>query len=92
MKTNTFKTLPFKMQKERSGFAACTQLSKIYFCGGNGGGGNQVSSILKRFDCLDLKKGKWNRMPDMLQRREELQVTMGPDNCLYAVGGFGSSH
>lgn len=72
VKTNTFKNLPFKMQKDKSGFAACTQQSKIYFCGGNGGGGSQLNSILKRFDCLDLKKGKWNRMPDMLARRDEL--------------------
>ena len=60
------------MQKERSGFAACGYQSKIYFCGGNGGGGNNTVSILKRFDCLDLKKGKWNRMEDMLTRRDEL--------------------
>ena len=28
-------------------------------------------------------------MPDMLVNRDELQTTMGPDGCLYAVGGYG---
>lgn len=72
------------MQKARSGFATCSRESKIYFCGGNGGG-----SILKRFDFLDLKKGKWGKLPDLHVRRDELQVCMGPDGCIYAIGGFG---
>ncbi len=67
------------MQKERSGFAACCYQSKIYFCGGNGGGGSTGGSILQRFDCLDLKRGKWTKLPDLNCKRDELQITMGPD-------------
>ena len=39
LKTNKFKTLPFKMPKARSGFAACARKEegKIFFCGGNSG-------------------------------------------------------
>jgi len=73
VKQNAFKTLPFKMPKARSGFSACILKSRIFFCGGNGGGGgSNGGNILKRFDCLDLIKGKWFRMTDMLSRRDEL--------------------
>ena len=44
---------------------------------------------MKRFDCLDLKRGKWQRLPDMRSRRDELQVAIGPDGSVYAIGGFG---
>lgn len=58
------------MPKARSGFAACFKRdeSRIFFCGGNSGSGQGTSSsgnVLKKFDCLDLKKGKWTRLPDM---------------------------
>jgi len=72
VKDDIFRTLPFKMQKARSGFATCARDSKIYFCGGNGGGGAHGGSILKRFDSLDLKKGKWSKLTDMNTRRDEL--------------------
>lgn len=72
MKQNLFKTLPFKLQRARSGFSVAEHLSKIYFCGGNSGGGNPADSIVRRFDCLDLKKGQWQRLPDMLMKRDEL--------------------
>lgn len=77
------------MQKERSGFAACSYQSKIYFCGGNGGGA-QGGTILQKFDCLDLKKGKWAKLPDLTCKRDELQITLGPDGQLYAIGGYGN--
>lgn len=85
MKTNKFKVLPFKLPKPRSGFAACVKKEegKIFFCGGNSG------SVLRKFDCLDLKKGKWSRWPEMLQKRDELAVAMGPDGKVYAIGGYG---
>ena len=90
LKNNTFKTLPFKMTKARSGFASCIKKdeARIYFCGGNSGQG-QNGSVLRRFDCLDLKKGKWNKLPDMLMKRDELSVAFGPDGRIYAIGGFG---
>ena len=90
IKHNTFKVLPFKMPKARSGFSTCIRKdeARIYFCGGNSGTGSN-GSVLRKFDCLDLKKGKWSRMPDMLMKRDELSIAFGPDNNIYAVGGFG---
>jgi Kelch motif len=51
------------MPKPRSGFASCVKRDegKIFFCGGNSG------SVLRKFDCLDLKKGKWSRLPEMIK-------------------------
>ena len=90
LKHNQFKTLPFKMPKARSGFAACVKKdeARIFFCGGNSGSG-QNGAVLRKFDCLDLKKGKWSRLPDMIMKRDELSVAFGPDQKIYAVGGFG---
>ena len=85
LKTNKFKVLPFKMPKPRSGFSSCVKREegKIFFCGGNSG------SVLRKFDCLDLKKGKWSRLPEMIQKRDELAVALGPDGKVYAIGGYG---
>lgn len=85
MRTNKFKMLPFKLPKPRSGFASCAKKeeSRIFFCGGNSG------SVLRKFDCLDLKKGKWLRFPDLIYKRDELAVTLGPDGMVYAIGGYG---
>lgn len=44
---------------------------------------------MQKFDCLDLKKGKWTKLPDLTCKRDELQITMGPDGQLYAIGGYG---
>jgi len=78
------------MPKARSGFAACIKRdeARIYFCGGNSGSGSN-GSVLRKFDCLDLKKGKWARLSDMLMKRDELSVAFGPDGNIYAIGGFG---
>lgn len=78
------------MPKARSGFAACIKRdeARIYFCGGNSGSGSN-GSVLRKFDCLDLKKGKWTRLGDMLMKRDELSVAFGPDGNIYAIGGFG---
>jgi hypothetical protein len=77
--------LPFKLPKPRSGFSSCVKREegKIFFAGGNSG------SVLRKFDCLDLKKGKWSRWPDMLQKRDELAAILGPDGRIYAIGGYG---
>lgn len=90
LKHNKFKVLPFKMPKARSGFSACVKRdeARIFFCGGNSGSG-QNGSVLRKFDCLDLKKGKWSRLPDMIMKRDELSVAFGPDQKIYAIGGFG---
>jgi N-acetylneuraminic acid mutarotase len=75
------------MPKPRSGFASCVKRDegKIFFCGGNSG------SVLRKFDCLDLKKGKWSRLPEMIHKRDELAVSLGPDGKIYVIGGYGGS-
>jgi hypothetical protein len=32
---------------------------------------------------------KWTRLPNMIMMRDELAVAFGPDNKIYAVGGYG---
>eukprot|EP00352_Strombidinopsis_acuminata_P003963 CAMPEP_0176387486 /NCGR_PEP_ID=MMETSP0126-20121128/36806_1 /TAXON_ID=141414 ORGANISM="Strombidinopsis acuminatum, Strain SPMC142" /NCGR_SAMPLE_ID=MMETSP0126 /ASSEMBLY_ACC=CAM_ASM_000229 /LENGTH=91 /DNA_ID=CAMNT_0017755111 /DNA_START=2103 /DNA_END=2378 /DNA_ORIENTATION=- len=78
------------MPNPRSGFSSCVKRDegKIFFCGGNSGSGTS-GNVLRKFDCLDLKKGKWSRLPDMLQKRDELATVFGPDGCIYALGGYG---
>lgn len=40
---------------------------------------------------LDLETMKWEKLPSMLTRRDELAATIGPDGKIYAVGGYGGS-
>ena len=47
------------------------------------------SQVLAKFDVLDLKKGKWSKLPEMLYRRDELSVCVGPCGSVYAMGGYG---
>lgn len=62
------------MQKPRSGFATCIREARIFFCGGNSGSSSnsQGGTVLNKFEVLDLKKGKWSRLADMLVKRDEL--------------------
>mmetsp|Transcript_13612 Transcript_13612/g.9794 ORF Transcript_13612/g.9794 Transcript_13612/m.9794 type:complete len:191 (+) Transcript_13612:548-1120(+) len=71
------------LPKARSGFAAFAAGSKIVIVGGNDG------KVLSRVDVWDPASGKWESMPKMLVKRDELAVTVGPDNKIYAVGGYG---
>lgn len=73
------------MPKPRSGFSAFALENKIVLIGGNDG------RVLNKVDIYDTKSGMWERMPNMLMRRDELAVTVGPDNKIYAVGGYGGS-
>ena len=57
--------------------------TKIVVIGGNDG------KVLDKVDALDLKTMKWLKMPNLLMMRDELAVTVGPDNKIYAVGGYG---
>ena len=33
----------------------------------------------------------WQSLPPLLERRDELAVVVGPDRCVYALGGFGGN-
>jgi hypothetical protein len=53
-------------------------------------GGND-GRVLNRVDILDLDNMKWEKLANMLVRRDELASIIGPDNKIYAVGGYGGS-
>ena len=61
-------------------------LDHIYICGGNDG-----NNILNTFEAYDTKKEKWQTLAPLNMKRDELAVATGPDNKIYAIGGFGGS-
>ena len=82
-RTNTFSLSDIVMPKPRSGFAAIFYYGQIIVIGGNDG------HVLNKVNILDLKSKTWKSLPSMIMRRDELSVTIGPDNKLYAIGGYG---
>jgi len=72
------------MNKPLSGFAALNvENSHLYVIGGNDG---RVQSRVER---LNLQSLEWEKMPKMHMKRDELAACIGPDGCIYAVGGYG---
>ena len=69
----------------RSGFSAFNIGNKIVIVGGNDG------KVLNKVDILDIESMQWEKMPSMIVRRDELAATIGPDNNIYAVGGYGGA-
>ena len=47
--------------------------------------------MLSSFEYLDMNTMGWAKLPSMIQKRDELAVTLGADNKIYAVGGYGGS-
>jgi N-acetylneuraminic acid mutarotase len=74
-----------KLRKPRSGFAAVglKNESKIYVIGGNDG------RVQNRVECLNLITKQWSKIPKMNMKRDELAACLGPDNKIYAIGGYG---
>ena len=83
--SNTWTNAEFKMRKPRSGFAAVTlkNENKIYVIGGNDG------RVQNRVECLNLNTKLWSKIPKMNMKRDELAACLGPDNKIYAIGGYG---
>lgn len=46
-------------------------------------------SILKSFEVLSSKTGKWTALSPMKFKRDEHAIAYGLDKRLYAIGGFG---
>lgn len=80
--TNKLKTFAH-LTRPMSGFAAVCVVNKVYVIGGNDG------KIRNQVECLDLETKWWSSLPALNQRRDELAAAYGPDNCLYAIGGYG---
>ena len=56
----------------------------VYLCGGNDG-----TTILKTFECMNTQSRLWKALPCLQYRRDELALAVGTYNCIYAIGGFG---
>lgn len=59
-------------------------LGELYVCGGNDG-----HNILRTFESYNFTTKKWTSLPYLKFKRDELAVTVGPDQKIYAIGGFG---
>ncbi len=57
--------------------------NKIYVIGGNDG------RVQNRVECLNLITKQWSKVPKMNMKRDELAACLGPDNKIYAIGGYG---
>lgn len=55
----------------------------MYLIGGNDG------KVTKEVDILEVATGQWTKGVPMLHRRDELAACVGPDQRIYAVGGYG---
>lgn len=67
----------------RSGFACLILDSTLFVLGGTDG------VPLKRVEKWDGTE--WEALPSLRQRRDELAAVVGPDQRLYAIGGFGGT-
>lgn len=74
-----------KLRKPRSGFAAVALKGEntIFVIGGNDG------TIQSRVESLNLRNKTWSKVPKMHLKRDELAACLGPDNKIYAIGGYG---
>lgn len=75
----------YKLRKPRSGFAAVALRNedKIFIFGGHDG------RVQNRVECLNLTTTLWTKIPKMNMKRDELAACIGPDNMIYAIGGYG---
>jgi hypothetical protein len=44
--------------------------------------------VNNNFEYLEFSCKEWRILPNMSSKREELGLTIGPDNKIYAIGGF----
>jgi N-acetylneuraminic acid mutarotase len=78
------------MRKPKSGFASVylkldNGKEMILVIGGNDG------QVQNRVEYLNLGDMQWHKCASMLSRRDELAAVVGPDNKVYAIGGYGGS-
>ena len=77
--------LPIRLTEPKHGFGSCVLDGKLILCGGNNG------EILNKVEFLDLLSMSWQRLPPLLESRDELALVVSPDKCIYALGGFGGA-
>lgn len=83
-KTNSFTEFA-NLPKPTSGLAAVCTGNKVYIVGGNDG------KIRQQVDCLDVETKEWSVLPPLNIKRDELSAAIGPDGCIYAIGGYGGT-
>ncbi|KAL4448429.1 hypothetical protein ABPG75_005648 [Micractinium tetrahymenae] len=71
-----------KLRAKRFSTAAGSLDGCVYVTGGYDG------SYLQTAERLDPREGKWQTIPDMLERRGAHACTAGPGGLLYVVGGY----
>lgn len=76
------------MRKAKSRFASVyldcfgvSQCGAIMVIGGNDG------KVQKRVEYLSLNDMEWHKCNSLATKRQNLAATVGPDNCVYAIGG-----
>jgi hypothetical protein len=56
--------------------------NKLYVAGGSNG-----KDVLNNFEYFEKRNRIWCDLPKMQSRRREFGMIIGPDNCIYAIGG-----
>ena len=80
-----------RMRKAKSGFSSVfyrnqsKNMNNVFVIGGNDG------QVQNRVEFLNLNDMQWHKCASMLNRRDELAACLGPDNKIYAIGGYGGT-
>ncbi|KAL4442810.1 hypothetical protein ABPG74_010699 [Tetrahymena malaccensis] len=87
-KTNKLSISSMMLSTPKSGFGAVNLgRDKIIIIGGNDG--QNVQDMVEMYDKASLKLPK--KLCSMIEKRDELAVTLGLDKKIYAIGGFGGT-
>jgi len=79
---NSWSVFASKLTSGRSSFGLTSDDNGLFMAGGSDG------NILNVFQYFRLTSNEWILLPDMMHKREEFGLVMGPDNIIYAIGGF----
>lgn len=82
IKEKNLSRLSIKLKQSILNFGAVYINSKLYISGGSNG-----RESLSNFGYFDKMNKTWVEMPRMLYKRKEFSLIVGPDSCIYAIGG-----
>jgi hypothetical protein len=81
-KDKTIKRLEIKMKFPRINFGVVYVNNKLYVAGGSNG-----KDVLNNFEYFEKRSRIWCDLPKMQNKRREFGMIIGPDNCIYVIGG-----
>lgn len=81
-KDKTIKRLEIKMKFPRINFGVVYVNNKLYVAGGSTG-----KDVLNNFEYFEKRSRIWCDLPKMQNKRREFGMIIGPDNCIYVIGG-----